>query len=205
MLADASLHLSRAGRPGRPQPTVSSAILMFEPTGTSSTERLVLRPLTEADQAQALQAHRELAAEDFTFLLDWTLERTWPQHLRLLRQYRHGLELAPGHVPATFLVALADGDLVGRVSVRHELNSFLAELGGHIGYAVRPPFRGRGHATEILRQALIVASAESVERALVTCDDTNAASRRVIERCGGVLEDVRRTESGGTTRRYWIG
>ena len=48
-------------------------------------ERLVLRPLTEADQAQALQAHRELAAEDFTFLLDWTLERTWPQHLRLLR------------------------------------------------------------------------------------------------------------------------
>jgi len=178
---------------------------MFEPTGTSSTERLVLRPLTEADQAQALQAHRELAAEDFTFLLDWTLERTWPQHLRLLRQYRHGLELAPGHVPATFLVALADGDLVGRVSVRHELNSFLAELGGHIGYAVRPQFRGRGHATEILRQALIVACAESVERALVTCDDTNAASRRVIERCGGVLEDVRRTEGGGTTRRYWIG
>ncbi len=47
---------------------------MFEPTGTSSTERLVLRPLTESDQAQALQAHRELAAEDFTFLLDWTLE-----------------------------------------------------------------------------------------------------------------------------------
>jgi len=39
----------------------------------------------------------------------------------------------------------------------------------------------------------------------VTCDDNNAASRRVIERCGGVLEDVRLTESGGTTRRYWIG
>lgn len=90
----------------------------------------MLRPLTDADQAQALQAHHELAAEGFTFLLDWTLERTWPQHLRLLRQYRHGLELAPGRVPATFLVARAGRDLVGRVSVRHELNSFLAELAG---------------------------------------------------------------------------
>ncbi len=103
------------------------------------------------------------------------------------------------------LVARAGRDLVGRVSVRHELNSFLAELGGHIGYAVRPQFRGRGHATEMLRQALIVASAEGVERALATCDDDNAASRRVIERCGGVLEDVRPTESGGATRRYRIG
>jgi len=71
-------------------------------------------------------------------------------------------------VPATFLLARVGGDLVGRVSIRHELNDFLAEFGGHIGYAVRPQFRRRGHATEILRQALVVARGEGVERVLVT-------------------------------------
>jgi predicted acetyltransferase len=34
---------------------------------------------------------------------------------------------------------------------------------------------------------------------LVTCDDTNVASATVIERNGGVLEDIRNGK-----RRYWI-
>ena len=40
-----------------------------------------------------------------------------------------------GLVPATFLVADVDGVLVGRTSIRHELDEFLAREGGHIGYA----------------------------------------------------------------------
>lgn len=39
---------------------------------------------------------------------------------------------------------------------------------------------------------------------LVTCDETNTASASVIERCGGVLEDVRALEDGTAKRRYWI-
>ena len=38
-----------------------------------------------------------------------------------------------------------------------------------------------------------------IDRVLVTCDDTNLASATVIERNGGVLEDIR-----GVKRRYWI-
>src|SRR3954454_21945351 len=30
------------------------------------------------------------------------------------------------------------GEVVGFMSVRHELNEFLSNFGGHIGYAVRP-------------------------------------------------------------------
>jgi predicted acetyltransferase len=37
----------------------------------------------------------------------------------------------------------------------------------------------------------------------VTCDDSNLASARVIEKAGGVLADKRDTELGHT-RRYWI-
>jgi predicted acetyltransferase len=54
-----------------------------------------------------------------------------------------------------------------------------------------------------LRAVLPNARALGLDRVLVTCDDENLASARTIERCGGVLEEVRDTELGHT-RRYWI-
>ena len=105
-----------------------------------------------------------------------------------------------GWVPATHLW-MADGDeYLGQISLRHSLdNPFLAELGGHIGYAVRPGARRRGHATDALRAVLPVAARRGLDRVLVTCDLGNTASARTIEACGGVLEDER---SG--KRRYWV-
>ncbi|WP_431473075.1 GNAT family N-acetyltransferase [Ornithinimicrobium sp. W1665] len=43
-----------------------------------------------------------------------------------------------------------------------------------------------------------------MERVLVTCDDDNAGSARVVEACGGVLEDVRTVAGHPPARRYWI-
>ena len=167
------------------------------------TSGLVLRPLTTADEREAWAAHDELAAEGFDFLLDGRRD-DWPGYLARLARERDGVDLPPGRVPATFLVAEVDGELVGRVSVRHELNDFLAAVGGHIGYAVRPAYRRRGYATEMLRQSLALARSVGVESALVTCDDDNEASARTIERCGGVLQDVVPVEGGGSKRRYWV-
>ena len=94
----------------------------------------------------------------------------------------------------------ADGpQVVGRISLRHELTAWLLEVGGHIGYAVRPSARRRGHATRALALMLPVAADHGLDRVLVTCDVDNVGSRRVIEANGGVLEDVR-----GTKRRYWV-
>ncbi len=116
----------------------------------------MLRPLTVADEHQALQAHEELARDGFDFLLDLRDGDSWDEYLQRLECYRRGLDLPDGYVPATFLVADVGGEVVGRVSIRHELNAWLAEVGGHIGYGVRPAFRRRGYATEILRQSLAV-------------------------------------------------
>src|SRR5713226_3487864 len=79
-------------------------------------------------------------------------------------------------VPSTHLWAVAEDEFVGRISIRHELNDALRVEGGHIGYDTVPSFRGRGVATEMLRQALPVARALGLSSVLVTCDDTNAAS-----------------------------
>ncbi len=88
---------------------------------------------------------------------------------------------------------------VGALSLRHELNDHLRAEGGHIGYAVRPSAQGRGVATQVLGLALDRARGLGIDRVLLACEQTNPASARVIEKWGGVLEDVR-----GLMRRYWI-
>ncbi len=164
---------------------------------------LRLRPFRLEDEDAARAAHEELAADDFTFLLAWEPDQPWARYLERMRDMRQGIGLRYDWVPSSFLAADVGGELVGRVSIRHELNRWLVNYGGHIGYAVRPAHRRRGYALEILRQSLVIARAEGVDDVLVTCDDRNVASAAVIERCGGVLEDVRPAE-GVMGRRYWI-
>jgi len=97
---------------------------------------------------------------------------------------------------------ITDGEpeqVIGFLAVRHALNDFLLEVGGHIGFSVRPARREEGHANRALALGLDRAADLGVERALVTCDLDNEASRRTIVRNGGVFEDERKGK-----KRYWI-
>jgi predicted acetyltransferase len=164
---------------------------------------LVLRAPGPDDEATCVAAAREF--ETFPFLLFWSPGLPWTDYLDLLAGLRDGSRVPEGLVRSAFLLAEANGELVGRVSVRFELNEHLAARGGHVGYGVRPEFRRRGHATSILNQAVSLAHAEGVDRILVVCDDDNLASVAVIERCGGVLESVVSPDDGDLPfRRYWI-
>ena len=167
---------------------------------------LQLRPYDETDESAALAIHQAMLADDFYFLLFWEPTMTWAMFLASIDELRHGNSSIPNRVRSDQLVAVVDGEIVGRVSVRFELNEYLLERGGHVGYGVAPAHRARGYATEILRQALVVLRAEGVERVLVTCDDENVASARVIEKNGGVLESISPPQEGDNkfVRRYWI-
>jgi predicted acetyltransferase len=126
-------------------------------------------------------------------------EAAFPDFVAAVRAQRHDdTPRPPGHVPATELWWV-DGDrFLGRIGIRHHLTPMLLELGGHIGYDVRRSARRRGHATEMLRQALAVAHDLGIDPALITCEVDNMGSRAVIERNGGVLEDQR-----GSKLRFW--
>ena len=163
---------------------------------------LRLRQPRVDDEPEVLAAQDELAADDVAFAFRQP-DQTFAELVQAIEDHRRGRNLAPGWVESTWLLAEVDGAVVGRSSIRFELNDFLRTAGGHIGYAVRPAHRRRGYATEILRQSLVVARAGGVGRALVTCDGDNIGSATVIEANGGVLENIIDV-NGVPLRRYWI-
>ncbi len=104
-----------------------------------------------------------------------------------------------GHVPCTTLWWIDGDEYLGRLAIRHRLTDWLRDYGGHIGYDVRPTARRLGHATQMLRAALPIAHTLGIDQVLVTCDDTNVGSRKVIEANDGRFEDQR-----GGKLRFWV-
>lgn len=104
-----------------------------------------------------------------------------------------------GFVPSTTLWWVDGEEFLGRLAIRHRLTESLRTLGGHIGYWIRPSARRRGHATAAFRAALPVAYRLGIDPVLVTCDEDNIGSRRIIEGAGGRFES-----QIGLKRRYWV-
>jgi predicted acetyltransferase len=134
------------------------------------------------------------------------LREDFSRYLRMLLDYSNGVGLPANWVPQTTLWYLANGvQLVGSSSIRHRLTPALEEVGGHIGYVVRPCERGKGHGTKLLTLTLKKAHDLGLGRVLLTTDVGNVASRRIIEKNGGILAGERMAASIGTMKaRYWI-
>jgi predicted acetyltransferase len=121
----------------------------------------------------------------------------------LMSRMKKGGYPTPDIVPMDSYFIEENSRIVGELYLRHRLSPSLESVGGHIGYKVRPSCRNRGIATAALRLGLQLAGAFGIEQALITCDDSNAASARVIEKCGGVrISDARNHH--GVERRYHV-
>jgi predicted acetyltransferase len=172
----------------------------------SDQGRLVLRRPALDEEAEFLRAHQAASPDVPNFLHYYEEGMPFARYLEVLDDQERGVNMAPGLVPATFLFAFWGPRIVGRLSIRHALNDFLEREGGHIGYAVVPEFRRQGHATEMLRLALVIAREQlGLDRVLLTTDDDNVASIRIIDKCGGILENVvSGPDLPKPKRRYWI-
>ncbi|KIL39454.1 GCN5 family acetyltransferase [Gordoniibacillus kamchatkensis] len=110
-----------------------------------------------------------------------------------------GDDLAPHLVPQTVYWLYVGGLPVGYGKLRHRLNDKLRLEGGHIGYVIRPTERQKGYGKLLLQELVKEAKHLGLSDVLLTCNEDNTASRRIIEGCGGRLEDVMDGKC-----RYWI-
>ena len=111
-----------------------------------------------------------------------------------------------GRVPDSvyFLLDVERDILLGAVNIRHCLNDYLLQFGGHIGDGIRPSERRKGYATEMIRLSLIECRKLGINRVLMVCDKTNVGSAKSIIKNGGVLENEIVDDNGKTQQRYWI-
>ena len=82
-----------------------------------------------------------------------------------------------------------DNKLVGMIQLRHSLNEYLAQYGGHVEFSVLPEERGKGYATWMLKNTLRYARDFAINRLILAVEPKNAAGKRVIEKNGGVFMD----------------
>jgi hypothetical protein len=101
------------------------------------------RPRVE-DAEQALAAHREfLDCPYIDFLIDFNEGESFADWVRRMNGMSGGINVPRDWVRGEFLFIEVDGTVVGRLSIRYELNGYLREFEGHIGYAVLSRYRRR--------------------------------------------------------------
>jgi predicted acetyltransferase len=168
---------------------------------------LQLRQLQLSDKDRldaAIDEFRE-SKPDFEFAFHYDRSAPFQEYIEKVNGWSEGKNLPERFVPNTFLVGIVDNKIIGRVSLRHQLNEYLENFGGNVGYGVIPSARNREYATMMLKGVLPIALKLGIKRVLVTCDEDNYASMNVIEKSGGILENI--VEEPGKTkrkRRYWI-
>lgn len=95
--------------------------------------------------------------------------------------------------------------LLGASNLRHYLTEDGLKLWGHIGYGIRPSERKKGYATELLRMTMTEAKKKNIDKVLLGAYIGNIGSWKVMEKCGGKLENiVIEEETGLPVKRYWI-
>lgn len=105
---------------------------------------------------------------------------------------------------AVFLAFDGAETLVGISDIRLGTNDFIQTFAGRIGYSVRPSQRRKGYASEILRLTLEQAAQYGFQKILITCNESNIASAKIIEKNGGVLEKMIPHPGFPDVKRYYI-
>ena len=110
-----------------------------------------------------------------------------------------------GLVPSSTYLAVREKDnyIVGMIDIRHYLNEYLTQVGGNIGYGVRKTERNKGYAKQMLKLALEKWKELKIKKVLITCDEDNIASEKVILSANAKLEDIRNVD-GENKKRFWI-
>ena len=152
---------------------------------------------------EALDEYKAENREYYVKLNKENLQNNFDSYISSLNNQTNGKNLPKGYVPhSTYWIIDQNNTFLGRLDIRHKLTENLILDGGHIGYDIRPSARNKGYATEALNLSKEKAKLLGLNKIILTCDEENIASQKVIEKNRGTLEKKYILPSGQKKRRY---
>lgn len=158
-------------------------------------EEIYLRELSLTDGEKELKFLRDFPTEENgfqnpckeEFLSDITSFKKWLENRTNISK---GIDLPEGRVPETIYWIMKDDNIVGIGRLRHYLNEKLLQHGGNIGYGISTLYRGMGIGKKALSLLIEESKKYDLDKVLLTVDEGNMASRKIIESNFGVLDRI---------------
>lgn len=151
-----------------------------------------------------LKAEKEYQKEGWHKDLNLSqIRKDFPEFIKKFRNYEKGHNLPKDNSSLIIYWLVDDEKFIGHLSVRSFVDKELMKIRGHIGYSIRKSERQKGYGKKILKLGLLKAQKLGFKKVLVTCDDDNVASRKIIEANGGIFRN-KIPNKGELIRRYWI-
>lgn len=150
-----------------------------------------LKPLSTNDGLDVFEMLQGIGTKENSFT-NPVHDMTYNQFKDWLIQQDHWkkkIDLPEGLVEQSIFWLYDDDIPVGFGKIRHRLTDSSRINGGNIGYAINNRFRGKGYGKLILNLLLLEAKKMKIGEILLTVDNGNEASKRIIEENGGVLID----------------
>jgi len=161
--------------------------------------KMYLKQLSLEDSEDIFDLVKDVDGTEGGFMIDNPSEAGFYNFLQKRYNESEGIDLKPGRVPQDIYWFYKDDSPVGIIKLRRTLTEHLIKRGGNMGYYIRKDSRRKGYARHMLKLCLKKLRDEGMKRVLITCDEDNLGSQRVIEINGGILEDIIQG-----TMRYWI-
>lgn len=109
--------------------------------------------------------------------------------LKLIETYAGDEQIIPFYYYSIYLNSISTA--IGKISIRigHNEHSY---FNGNLGYEIDEPFRGNGYAKIAVMMTYSIARFHNMAYLIISFDDDNVSSKRVIEKLGGVhLETIK--------------
>ena len=117
-----------------------------------------------------------------------------------------GINLQDGWAPCSCYWLVDDsGEVIGVIRIRHRVDSDFLQMIGHIGYEIKSSRRKEGYGRKLLELGLTEARKMGLEKVLITCDEDNIASLRIIQKFNGKYKKLFvDDESGKNVLQYEV-
>lgn len=156
-----------------------------------------LREILKEDKSEILKIYNEyINAEpiqgidtfegirNFEHLQNMNFEE-WYQELQ---DNKNKEKLPKEYSTQTTYLVIENNEIIGILNNRWDKVPVLMLFGGLIGYSIRPKYRGKGYANEMLKLGLDKFKEKGINEILISCKDFNIASKKVIEKNNGIFE-----------------